>query len=326
MKTISIKKGDFNKLLKKQSWYYKNDNLTEENFPVTTVRTENWKLIKLDKYISSEDCLKLVKDAGCTPANAMELALFRENHPDQWPDNKYTWIIALGQLWKDSDGDHRVPYVGRYSDGDWEFCLGFFEDDWDAGHCLLAFATSPSDAETLDVRKPLSSLTLTLLNGEEAIVDADEYEKLNHYTWHVSSHGYACRVENKKTIYMHQILNQTPEGFQTDHINRNRLDNRKANLRTVTWSENQLNTGLRVDSKTGEKGISKKGVKWQVHLRRNKKRYFLGNFDSLKEAVKVRDSFDLQPSGTQTLEKDVDSLALAIETVKNAGFKIIKEF
>lgn len=170
--TKTYKQGDFDKLIQKQKWYWKNDNLTEPNFPMDTVRTENWKLIKLDKYTNSQDCLKLIKDASCTPANAMELALFRENHPEEWPDGKWTGIIALGQLWKDSDGYHRVPGVHRYSDGDWKFFLGYFGNDWDTEHCLLCFCDlQPSETQALE--KNVDSLALP----KELIINNVKYVK-----------------------------------------------------------------------------------------------------------------------------------------------------
>ena len=43
---------------------------------------------------------------------------------------------------RDSDGNHRVPNVNRNSDGDWNFNLGNFENDWNDDNCLLCFYNS----------------------------------------------------------------------------------------------------------------------------------------------------------------------------------------
>lgn len=267
-------------IIKKSEGYYVNSDLTSENFPKPDIiETTGAKIIKMEKSFSSQEALDEIKRQGCRPANAWELAKWANEHGEEM--DKETWIVALGQIWKDSDGDHGVPFVYRHSDGDFRFNLGYFEGPWDGGGCLLGF--------------PVESFKkIKAFSGEEIIVDSEDYDELSKYKWSLS-HGYPSRsfTENgKKTaIRLHQMVNKTPKGFQTDHINRNKLDNRKENLRTVTWSENQLNTGLRVDNKSGEKGISKKGKNWQVHLKRDKKKYFLGNFDSLEEAVIARNSF-----------------------------------
>jgi hypothetical protein len=48
----------------------------------------------------------------------------------------------MHMLWQDSDGNHRVPNVNANSDGDFNFDLGNFENDWNSDNCLLAFCHS----------------------------------------------------------------------------------------------------------------------------------------------------------------------------------------
>lgn len=76
---------------------------------------------------------------------------------------------------------------------------------------------------------------------------------------------------------------KTPANLYTDHVNRNKLDNRKVNLRWVTASENAKNVGVHKDTKSGVKGVSyKKGRKscWQARV--DKKT--LGYFKTIEEA------------------------------------------
>lgn len=89
------------------------------------------------------------------------------------------------------------------------------------------------------------SIDIPLTKGAVAIVDEEDYELVSQYKWHLNSMGYAVwrgKVDGKKkTIRMHRLINNTPDGKYTDHINRNRLDNRRSNLRTVTQKENMQN-------------------------------------------------------------------------------------
>src|SRR5574341_305184 len=86
---------------------------------------------------------------------------------------------------------------------------------------------------------------IKLNNGSVCIVDDDDYEDLNKYKWKVSKWGYAVRELQRNgkwsTILMHRVVNRTPVGMVTDHINGNKLDNRRFNLRTCTTTENNAN-------------------------------------------------------------------------------------
>ncbi len=91
---------------------------------------------------------------------------------------------------------------------------------------------------------------IALANGGFALVDSDDYESLSKFKWYCSRWGYAHRQGWEKkptgerehwTIWMHRVINETPHGLYTDHINGKKLDNRKCNLRTVDKSRNSTN-------------------------------------------------------------------------------------
>lgn len=138
---------------------------------------------------------------------------------------------------------------------------------------------------------------IKLNKGFVALVDDSDFEYLNQWKW-FEHHGYAVRTKriglrkfNKiSEIYMHRLINQTSEGFDTDHINRNKLDNRRCNLRTVTRSQNQFNRGNPINNTSGYKGVGwdKEHQKWVSRIKVNGKKIFLGRYNSLQGAWLAR--------------------------------------
>jgi hypothetical protein len=126
--------------------------------------------------------------------------------------------------------------------------------------------------------------------GLVALVDDEDYDWLCQWKWtSVSTErrngGYAMRLDNRagKTILMHRIILNAPEGVEVDHINGSGLDNRRENLRIVTLQQNRQNRSRGRNNQTGYKGVTfdKKSGKWS--------RSFRVLFDSAEEAAKVYD-------------------------------------
>lgn len=142
---------------------------------------------------------------------------------------------------------------------------------------------------------------IKLTQGKEAIVDDELFAWLNRWKWYYKKQpdgdgGYACRneyVPKHRTLRMHAVINQTPLGMRTDHINGNKLDNRQSNLRTATSIQNARNTTRPHKNNTsGHKGIywHKRDKAWRVQLTVNYKKLFIGNYTELEEAIKARDA------------------------------------
>jgi len=138
---------------------------------------------------------------------------------------------------------------------------------------------------------------IKLTKGKETIVDNEDFNYLNQWKWHITSGGYAYRREylgggqrDFNNIYIHRLLLKNPIGFQTDHINGNRLDNRKENLRIVTASQNQMNKGIRSDNSTGYSGVwfDKSRNKWVAELWFEHKKVFSKRFSELDDAILAR--------------------------------------
>lgn len=73
-----------------------------------------------------------------------------------------------------------------------------------------------------------------------AIIDAEDVPKIENVKWHLSGGGYAINSARGHNVYhMHRFI--LGVDMTVDHINQNKLDNRKCNLRIVTKSQNQMN-------------------------------------------------------------------------------------
>ena len=134
---------------------------------------------------------------------------------------------------------------------------------------------------------------IELTQGFIALVDDKDFEKLSKYKWYYNQ-GYACRGINinkgKRTkLLMHKIINKTPKGYHTDHINGNMLDNRKENLRTCTASENIMNSKVSKNNKVGYKGVYwRKDInRWRAKIVFNRKNIHIGHFDNPHDAAKA---------------------------------------
>jgi len=143
---------------------------------------------------------------------------------------------------------------------------------------------------------------ILLPNGKFALVDDEDYDKLNQFKWYISD-GYAVRDVlprgiKHQTIRMHRMIVNTPKGMDTDHINMDRLDNRRENLRVCNRSQNMLNTKAHSDNASGMKGVSwdKKKRKWRARIFINNREKWLGYFDQIIDAAHAYDEAMLNRS------------------------------
>lgn len=136
----------------------------------------------------------------------------------------------------------------------------------------------------------------------DVIVDAEDYDYLSQWSWQRSSpKGYARRTIRKKgggytTLYMHRLLlGSIDEDAVVDHINGNTLDNRKTNLRVCTQSDNLANCHVTRGS-SGAIGVAPHYGKYQARINRNKKRIYLGRFNTISEARLAIEKYDAEHS------------------------------
>lgn len=121
------------------------------------------------------------------------------------------------------------------------------------------------------------------------IFDKEDYDVLNNYCWAKStSNGYATtRIGSKSSATAQSvIIGSPPDGMVIDHINRNRLDNRKSNLRFTTQKENARNRGTMSNNTSGYTGVhyQKASRKWRASIAVDYHRIQLGEFDTKEDA------------------------------------------
>lgn len=124
-----------------------------------------------------------------------------------------------------------------------------------------------------------------------ALVDDEDFERVSQFNWHVritKNAKYAVTNMNKTTVQMHRFIMNCPKDKMVDHENRNGLDNRKSNLRICSRSENLMNSKKPSGLLTSKyKGVNRVGKKWRAEIRKNRKGYYLGTFETEIEAAKA---------------------------------------
>lgn len=134
--------------------------------------------------------------------------------------------------------------------------------------------------------------TIQLTQGKEAIVDDIDYAHLSQFKWHYKKTGYVARGlycgGKMRTILMHREIMNPPPDALIDHIDGDKLNNCRSNLRIATNQQNQCNRKRQANNTSGYKGVcwSKQDKKWCARIRFSDKRYHLGFFDTPEAAHK----------------------------------------
>ena len=132
---------------------------------------------------------------------------------------------------------------------------------------------------------------IPLCDGGYVYVSATDYEWLSRYHWRLYN-GYAGRHDKeKKVVLMHREIMQPPEGKVVDHIDGNKVNNCRFNLRVCTRQENMLNKRKSSNSYSRFKCVicDKRSGKWYARCRYKGEPRMLGWFDDEAEAARAYD-------------------------------------
>lgn len=143
---------------------------------------------------------------------------------------------------------------------------------------------------------------IELTQGYVALVDDQEYERVNRFKWHVAMDYYSdgtvrnmyarrciCKPDGKDTTQpMHCFI---MGAIGIDHEDHNGLNNQRYNLRSATVAQNGHNQSLSKTNTSGYKGVTwdKVGRKWRAYIKINDKDINLGRFIDILDAARAYD-------------------------------------
>lgn len=155
------------------------------------------------------------------------------------------------------------------------------------GKCFSRTIYDPNDYET---NGDISILFLYDKNGKrvgQVIIDTEDLETCLAYKWHkkksLNTDYATSTTKDGKKILLHRLVLGYDGELDVDHINRNGLDNRKSNLRTVPHSKNIFN------QRKPMAGIFRvKSGRFRASICHNYKTIYIGTYDTKEEAIAER--------------------------------------
>lgn len=109
------------------------------------------------------------------------------------------------------------------------------------------------------------------------------FGELSQFIWRFGSDGYAVRKDyfpdgSCKDVFMHRVIADTPDNLLTDHIDGDKLNNTRNNLRHCTNKQNQWNQKPRYGCSSLYKGVIKRKSNFEVNITIDEKVTYIGKF------------------------------------------------
>ena len=135
----------------------------------------------------------------------------------------------------------------------------------------------------------------TVNSGKTFIFSKNDYNIIKNYTWYIRN-GYPVSNMGDKHVTLHILILGELENFVVDHIDRNKLNNTRSNLRHATVSLNIANS-VRYENKVGHRGIILNHGSYYAVIKHQNIRYNLGRFKKLEDAITARKAAELKYFG-----------------------------
>jgi hypothetical protein len=125
-----------------------------------------------------------------------------------------------------------------------------------------------------------------MINGKAVLVNDEDFEWLSKFRWRPDKDGYARTTyrENGKRVdrFMHRMIMDAPKGTLVDHINGNKIDNTRENLRFCTYQQNQWNQRIKEGASSVFKGVGRKkgSDSFEARIKIDGKLKYIGMFSS----------------------------------------------
>lgn len=150
--------------------------------------------------------------------------------------------------------------------------------------------------------------------GEEFYFDLEDYDKIKEYCWYINGDGYVVTHthNSNKMMYMHRFILKdfNKDNLIVDHIFHKKEDNRKSQLRLVSYQQNASNSTPRKDNTSGYKGVywHSPSSKWEVLIQYKNKLVNLGLYTDISDAIRVRKEAEIKYFGDYRYQENSDSI------------------
>nr|DAH99900.1 MAG TPA: homing endonuclease [Caudoviricetes sp.] len=120
-------------------------------------------------------------------------------------------------------------------------------------------------------------------------VSSEDVNRVLKYKWRKDKQsGYWYAYNKNKKLYLHRYITNNNTENPTDHIDGNKNNNTRENLRICTRAANARNQGIKANNRTGYKNIFINGKKYVLQARMDGKTKTFGRFDNVNDALKIK--------------------------------------